>query len=68
MGIPDPKLGKAVKAFVVLKANAKTTKEEIIGFCRQRLAKYKVPAEIEFCADLPKSTIGKVLKKELRDE
>jgi len=68
VGIPDPKYGEAVKAFVVLKPGATTTKENIIDFCRQRLAKYKVPADIEFRDELPKSNIGKVLKKELREE
>jgi long-chain acyl-CoA synthetase len=68
IGIPDPKYGEAVKAFVVLKSGATATRESIIDFCRQRLAKYKVPVDIEFRDELPKSNIGKVLKKELRGE
>jgi long-chain acyl-CoA synthetase len=68
IGISDSKYGEVVKAFVVLKSGATTTKEDIIDFCRERLAKYKVPGDVEFRDDLPKSNIGKVLKKELRDE
>jgi len=68
IGVPNPKYGEAVKAFVVLKSGATATGDMIIDFCRQRLARYKVPAEIEFRDALPKSNIGKVLKKELRGE
>lgn len=68
VGIPDPKYGEAVKAFVVLKSGATRTQKEIIDYCRQRLAKYKVPVAIEFRDALPKSNIGKVLKKELREQ
>jgi len=67
IGIPDSKYGEAVKAFVVLRPGATATKGNIIDFCRQRLARYKVPADIEFRDELPKSNIGKVLKKELRE-
>jgi long-chain acyl-CoA synthetase len=66
IGVPNPKYGEAVKAFVVLRPEAKATKEDIIDFCRQRLVKYKVPSDIEFRDELLKSNIGKVLKKELR--
>jgi len=66
IGIPDSKYGEVVKAFVVLKPGATATKESIIEFCRERLARYKVPVDVEFRDDLPKSNVGKVLKKELR--
>ncbi len=68
IGIPHPKYGEAVKAFVVLKSGKEPTKEDVIAFCRQRLARYKVPADVEFRDELPKSNVGKVLKKELREE
>jgi long-chain acyl-CoA synthetase len=68
IGVPHPKYGEAVKAFVVLKSGAAATKEDIIDFCRERLARYKVPADVEFLNELPKSNVGKVLKKELRDK
>jgi long-chain acyl-CoA synthetase len=67
IGIPHPKYGEAVKAFVVLKSGKAATKEEIIDFCRERLARYKVPVDVEFRDELPKSNVGKVLKKELRE-
>jgi long-chain acyl-CoA synthetase len=50
----------------VLKEGATATQEELIAFCHEKLAKYKWPAEIEFRTELPKSNVGKVLKKELR--
>ena len=68
VGIPDPKTGERVKAFVVLKEGATATEEEIIEFCRQRLAKYKCPKEVEFRDELPKTFIGKVLRRKLREE
>jgi long-chain acyl-CoA synthetase len=64
-GIPDPYRGETVKVFVVLKAGAATTAEEIISFARQRLAPFKVPRAVEFRQSLPKSLVGKVLRREL---
>jgi len=64
-GIPDAYRGETVKAFVVLKQDASATDAEIIAFCRDRLASYKVPTAVEFRQDLPKSTVGKVLRREL---
>jgi long-chain acyl-CoA synthetase len=68
IGIPHPKRGEAVKVFIVLKEDANATQEEMIAFCHQKLAKYKWPTEVEFRTELPKSNVGKVLKKELRQK
>ncbi len=66
IGIPDPKRGENVKVFVVLKAGETATQEEMIKFCETKLAAYKRPTEIEFRDELPKSNVGKILRKELR--
>ena len=66
VGVPDEKRGETVKAFVVLKEGETATADEIISFCRENLAVYKAPASIEFREDLPKTMIGKVLRRELR--
>jgi len=66
VGVNDPLMGEEVKAFVVLKYGQKVTEEEIIKHCQERLAKYKTPKYVVFRPYLPKSAIGKVLKKELR--
>jgi long-chain acyl-CoA synthetase len=68
IGVPDLRRGETVKAFVVLKEGETATEEEIIAFSRERLAAYKVPRIIEFRDDLPKSIIGKVLRRTLREE
>lgn len=68
IGVPDEYRGETVKAFVVLKKDQETTAEEIMEFCKGKLAAYKAPKEIEFRTDLPKSAIGKILRKILRDE
>jgi long-chain acyl-CoA synthetase len=68
VGVPDARRGETVKAFVVLKEGETATEEEIIAFCRERLAAYKVPHIVEFRADLPKSMIGKVLRRTLRED
>ncbi len=68
VGIPDPYRGETVKAFIVLKEGETATAEEITAFCRKNLAAYKVPKIIEFRPELPKSMIGKVLRKALREE
>jgi long-chain acyl-CoA synthetase len=64
--MPDPIMGEEVKAFIVLAANTTASEQEIIDFCRQHLSKDKCPKFVEFLNSLPKSTIGKVLRKELR--
>jgi long-chain acyl-CoA synthetase len=66
IGVPDEYRGETVKAFVVLKEGESATEEEIIEFCRERMASYRAPRIIEFRDDLPKSMIGKVLRRELR--
>jgi len=68
VGIPDQYRGETVKAFIVLKPGMTATAEEIIAFCREKLAAYKVPKLVEFRDSLPKSAIGKILRKVLRLE
>ena len=68
VGIPDPYRGETVKAYIVLKPGQTATEEEIIAFCKEKLAAYKVPKMIEFRESLPKSAVGKVLRKVLRAE
>ena len=68
VGIPDEYRGETVRAFVVLADGSSATEEEIIAFCREHLASYKVPANIRFRSELPKSTVGKVLRRELARE
>lgn len=67
IGIPDPYRGESVKAFVVLKGGMAVLDSEIIAFCKERLAAYKVPKAVEFATELPKSLVGKVLRRELRE-
>jgi long-chain acyl-CoA synthetase len=66
IGIPHPKRGEAVKVFIVLKEGQTATAEEMMTYCQDKLAKYKWPTEIEFRDELPKTNVGKVLKKDLR--
>ena len=68
IGIPDPKRGENIKVFVVLKEGQTATEEEMIAFCKDKLARYKHPTEIEFRTELPKTNVGKILRKELRAE
>ncbi|MFJ7306682.1 long-chain-fatty-acid--CoA ligase [Peribacillus frigoritolerans] len=67
-GIPDPYRGETVKAYVVLKKNARVTEEELNEFVRKNLASYKVPRSYEFRDELPKTTIGKILRRVLIEE
>jgi long-chain acyl-CoA synthetase len=67
-GIPDEHQGEAVVAFVVLVAGATVTPDELRQYCRQNLAGYKIPRQIEFRQELPKSLIGKVLRRKLVEE
>ncbi|GAB5601571.1 long-chain fatty acid--CoA ligase [Thermus sp. FJN-A] len=70
LGLPDPYRGETVAAFLVLKPDyrGKVTEKDIEAFCRQNLAAYKVPRILEFRDSLPKSSVGKILKRELREE
>jgi long-chain acyl-CoA synthetase len=65
IGIPDEKSGEVVKV-VVVKRNESVTAEELIAFCRERLAAYKVPKKVEFRKELPKTNVGKILRRALR--
>src|SRR3990172_4096130 len=66
IGMPDALMGEEILAFVVLRPGQSTTADEVIAFCQGRLAKYKCPKEIRFVDALPKSPVGKILRKELR--
>jgi long-chain acyl-CoA synthetase len=68
LGINDEYRGETVKAFVVLKEGESCTAEEIIKFCKEKLAPYKVPKLVEFRETIPKSAVGKILRKTLREE
>lgn len=65
VGVPHEYKGEAVKAFIVLKEGQSATREEIVEFCKERLAAYKVPKMVEFKEDLPKTLVGKILKRVL---
>lgn len=67
-GVPDPRRGETVKAFVILKEGQQCTDEEIRNFCKENLAPYKVPTSVEFRQELPKSQIGKVLRRLLVED
>ncbi|PKN24152.1 MAG: AMP-dependent synthetase [Deltaproteobacteria bacterium HGW-Deltaproteobacteria-21] len=70
VGIPDPSVGQFIKAYVVLQSEArgKISEEDLMEFCRKNLAHYKVPKIIEFRGELPKTDVGKVSRRELREE
>jgi long-chain acyl-CoA synthetase len=70
VGVPDPKVGQLIKAYVVLQSEArgKISEEEIMEYCKQNLAHYKVPKIVEFRGELPKTDVGKVSRRELREE
>ena len=65
-GLPDPVKGESVKASIVLREGADATADEIIAYCRERIAVYKAPQTVEFVRELPKSATGKILKRVLR--
>jgi long-chain acyl-CoA synthetase len=67
VGVPDTKSGEAVKLFVV-KKDANLTADDVLRHCREHLTGYKMPRDVEFRAELPKSNVGKILRRELRDE
>jgi len=66
-GIPDPKWGEAVHAAVTLRTDHSTNEEELIAFCKEHLAKFKVPKGIDVLEELPKSPVGKILRRALRE-
>jgi long-chain acyl-CoA synthetase len=68
IGLPDPKRGETVKSFVVLRPGETATEDEILAWCREQLAAYKVPRQIEFRSELPKSALQKLLRRELKEE
>ncbi len=68
IGLPQEFLGEKIKAYVVLKEGQTATAEELISFCKEQLSKFKVPKEVEFRDQLPKTLVGKVLRRVLRDE
>ena len=68
IGLPDQKRGETVKSFVVLKTGHAATTEEVIEYCRKELAAYKIPRQVEFRAELPKSAVLKILRRELREQ
>lgn len=67
IGVPDPSLGECVKCYVVCN-NQEVTEEKLIAYCKEHLAKYKVPSEIEFLKELPKNTTGKILRRALKQQ
>jgi len=67
VGVPDELKGEKVKAFIQLKEGEKATEDEIIQFCKEKMAPYKVPSEVEFLEELPRSAAGKALRRLLRD-
>ncbi|MGB5598550.1 MAG: AMP-binding protein, partial [Thiothrix litoralis] len=67
IGVPDEKTGEAVKLFAVKAANGTVTEADIIAHCREHLAAYKVPKSVVFIDEVPKSAVGKMLRRELRD-
>ena len=68
IGVPDEKRGENIKIFVVPNEGATLTVDEVMNYCKENLAKYKWPSEIEIRSSLPESNVGKILKKELRRE
>jgi long-chain acyl-CoA synthetase len=67
IGVPDERSNEAVKIFVVREPGSETSKDELIAYCRENLTGYKVPRHVEFRDELPKSNVGKILRRELRE-
>lgn len=68
VGIPDPYRGETVKAVVVLKEGQLCAEKELIAYCKENMSAYKVPSVIEFRKELPKTNVGKILRRKIRDE
>jgi long-chain acyl-CoA synthetase len=66
-GVADPRKGESVRAAIVLREGASDTGDEIMLYCRERMASYKVPASVQFLGELPKNATGKILKRLLRE-
>jgi acyl-CoA synthetase (AMP-forming)/AMP-acid ligase II len=66
VGVPDEKWGEAVKAVVTLEPGQQVTAEELIAFCKTQIAGYKCPKSVDFVEELPKSTVGKILRREIK--
>jgi fatty-acyl-CoA synthase len=67
VGLPDPKWGEAVTAFIVPKAGVSLSADEIIQFCKAQIAAHKAPKSVCFLNSLPKNAVGKILKRELKE-
>ncbi|HIE47624.1 TPA: AMP-dependent synthetase, partial [Candidatus Bipolaricaulota bacterium] len=67
VGVPDPKWGEVGKAFIVVKEGEELTQEDVIQWCLDRLAKYKIPKHIEFVEALPKNAAGKIMRHLLKE-
>ena len=66
VGVPDKEFGESVKAYVVLNSKSKLTEDEVVAYCKEKLASFKKPKFVDFLEQLPKNTMGKMLKEELR--
>ena len=66
IGVPDEYRGETVKAFVSLRPGEEVTEQELIAFCKERMAAYKYPRSVELVDELPKTVTGKILRRELR--
>jgi long-chain acyl-CoA synthetase len=66
IGIPDPDWGELVHALVIAREGAEVTEQGIIDYCREHLSGHKVPRSVEFVADFPRTPVGKILKRVLR--
>ena len=67
IGVPDEKSGEAVKLFVVAQPGANLEVEDLIAHCRENLTPYKIPRKVEFRDELPKTNVGKILRRALRE-
>lgn len=68
VGIPDPYRGETIKAVVVLRDGKECSKEELVAYCKENMAAYKVPKVVEFRKELPKTNVGKILRRKIREE
>ena len=67
IGVPDEYRGETVKAYVVVQPGETLTEQEVISYCKGKMTGYKVPTQVDFIDQLPKSTIGKIMRREVRD-